>query len=99
MDNKLARDTRQKLLDGQDVKIVYDEPWFWKCTMSTMEKPESRYPEKQERTTSRPRIDLGEGTRAVSRYTRDDREPEQERVSGEEPNCEQLCNMGSDGEE
>jgi hypothetical protein len=74
MASKLARDTRQKLLDGQDVKIVYDEPWFWKCTMSTMEKPESRFPEKQERTTSRPRIDLGEGTRAVSRYTRDDRQ-------------------------
>ena len=100
MDSKLARDTRQKLIDGQDVKIVYDEPWFWKCTMSTMEKPESRFPEKQERTTSRPRIDLGEGTRAVSRYTRNDQEQLQVQEQGEksEPNREQLCNMGSDDE-
>ena len=95
--SKLARDTRQKLLDGQDVKIVYDEPWFWKCTMSTMEKPESRFPEKQERTTSRPRIDLGDGTKAVSRYTRDDQQ-EREHEQGEEPNREQLCNMGSQDE-
>ena len=97
MGSALARDTRQKLIDGQDVKIVYDEPWFWKCTMSTMEKPEARFPEKQERTTSRPRIDLGEGTRAVSRYTRDD---QQEREQGEdsEPNRKQLCNMGYDDE-
>jgi len=106
MNSKLARDTRQKLLDGQDVKIVYDEPWFWKCTMSTMEKPESRFPEKQERTTSRPRIDLGDGTRVVSRYTRDDQqehEDHHQREQGEnaEPNREQLCNMGSgdEGEE
>lgn len=104
MSSKLARDTRQKLLDGQDVKIVYDEPWFWKCTMSTMEKPESRFPEKQERTTSRPRIDLGDGTRAVSRYTRDDqqereRQHQHQHEQGEEPNREQLCNMGSQGED
>jgi len=101
--SKLARDTRQKLLEGQDVKIVYDEPWFWKCTMSTMEKPESRFPEKQERTTSRPRIDLGDGTKAVSRHTRDDQqEHERQREcaheQGEEPNRDQLCNMGSEGE-
>jgi len=98
MESKLACDTRQKLLDGQDVKIVYDEPWFWKCTMSTMEKPQSRYPEKQERTTSRPRIDLGEGTRAVSRYTRDDRKDRDEERRNGEPNREQLCNMGSEDE-
>lgn len=105
MDSQLARDTRKKLLDGDDVKIVYDEPWFWKCTMSTMEKPESRFPEKQERITSRPRIDLGHGTKAVSRYTRDDqqdegrqRERQCEHEQGEEPNCEQLCNMGSQDE-
>jgi hypothetical protein len=105
--SKLARDTRQKLLEGQDVKIVYDEPWFWKCTMSTMEKPESRFPEKQERTTSRPRIDLGDGTKAVSRYTRDDQQDKErehqhqrqrEHEQGEQPNRDQLCNMGSEGE-
>jgi hypothetical protein len=96
VDNQLARDTRQKLLDGQDVKVVYDEPWFWKCTASTIEKPESRYSEAPQRNTSRPRIDLGDGTNAVSRYTQ-----ERQRGEQEQHNKEQLCNMGSgdEGEE
>jgi hypothetical protein len=105
VDNQLARDTRQKLLDGQDVKVVYDEPWFWKCTASTIEKPENRYSEGQQRSnTARPRIDLGEGTKAVSRYTRE-RDDGNERRRGEQEqdqhNQEQLCNMGSgdEGEE
>jgi hypothetical protein len=104
VDNQLARDTRKKLLDGQDVKVVYDEPWFWKCTASTIEKPENRYSDGQQRNTSRPRIDLGEGTSAVSRYTQDKKEGN-ERQRGEQEreqhNQEQLCNMGSgdEGEE
>ena len=103
VDNQLARDTRQKLLDGQDVKVVYDEPWFWKCTASTIEKPENRYSEGQQRSnTARPRIDLGEGTSAVSRYTQDKKEgSERQRGEQEQHNQEQLCNMGSgdEGEE
>ena len=87
--NELARDTRKKLLDGNDVKIVYDEPWFWKCTASTIEKPENRYSDTQQhRNSSRPRIDLGEGTRAVSRYTQ-----ERDEEDGEQHNQGQLCNM------
>lgn len=95
MQNQLARDTRQKLLDGEEIKVVYDEPWFWKCTASTIEKPENRYSDGAARTTARPRIDLGEGTRALSRYTTtpattDDERREERR---EEHNPEQLCNM------
>ncbi len=102
VDNQLARDTRQKLLDGQDVKVVYDEPWFWKCTASTIDKPENRYSEAPQRNTSRPRIDLGEGTSAVSRYTQDKKEgSERQHGEQEQHNQEQLCNMGSgdEGEE
>jgi len=95
MQNQLARDTRQKLLDGEEIKVVYDEPWFWKCTASTIEKPENRYSDGAARTTARPRIDLGEGTRALSRYTTtpattDDERREERR---EQHNPEQLCNM------
>ena len=95
--NELARDTRQKLLDGNDVKIVYDEPWFWKCTMSTMEKPD-REGGDGGRRGPRPRIDLGDGVKAMSRYSRDEQprggaaaatyEQEEERH-----NPGQLCNM------
>ena len=95
MQNQLARDTRQKLLDGEEIKVVYDEPWFWKCTASTIEKPENRYSDGAARTTARPRIDLGEGTRALSRYTTtpattDDERREERR---EQHNPEQLGNM------
>jgi hypothetical protein len=35
-----AQNVRQKLIDGDEVKIVYDAPWFWKCTASRVAKPE-----------------------------------------------------------
>jgi hypothetical protein len=98
--NELARETRQKLLDGNDVKIVYDDPWFWKCTMSTMEKPE-REGGAGGRSAPRPRIDLGDGVKSMSRYSRDEQhrggaeaaaaathEEEQE-----QHDPRQLCNM------
>jgi hypothetical protein len=94
MDNKLARDTRQKLVDGQEIKVVYDEPWFWKCNASTIEKPENRYSEGPVRNAARPRIDLGEGTRAVSRYTQ-----ERDEEDGEQHNQGQLCNMDPEEDE
>jgi hypothetical protein len=94
MENQLARDTRQKLLDGQEIKVVYDEPWFWKCTASTIEKPENRYSDGASRGTARPRIDLGEGVTALSRYTNEERREEEE-----EHNQGQLCNMDPEEEE
>ncbi len=33
---------RQKLLDGEEVKVVYNQPWFWKCAASRLPKPEKR---------------------------------------------------------
>ena len=33
---------RRKLVEGKEVKIVYDEPWYWKCTASRIEKPATR---------------------------------------------------------
>jgi hypothetical protein len=30
---------RSRLLAGEEIKIVYDEPWFWKCSMSRVVKP------------------------------------------------------------
>jgi hypothetical protein len=46
--------TRDKLLKGEEIKIVYREPWFWKCTASRVEKPEYR-----DYSAPPPRIDLG----------------------------------------
>ena len=52
--NQTARDTRDKLLKGEEVKIVYNEPWFWKCTESRVDKPTFR-----DYSAPPPRIDLG----------------------------------------
>jgi hypothetical protein len=30
---------RQTLIDGGDLKVVYDQPWFWKCVASRTPKP------------------------------------------------------------
>jgi hypothetical protein len=94
--NELGRDTRKKLLDGSDVKIVYDDPWFWKCTMSTMEKPD-REGGDGGRRAPRPRIDLGDGVKAMSRYSRDEQPrggaAAATREEEEQHDRHQLCNM------
>ena len=51
--NTVAKATRDKLLQGEEIKIVYNEPWFWKCTASRVEKPTFR-----DYTAPPPRIDL-----------------------------------------
>jgi hypothetical protein len=35
-----AEVARERLLNGKDIKIVYDEPWFWK--ISAYKKPEAK---------------------------------------------------------
>ena len=39
---KGARYIRDELLQGNEVRIVYQEPWFWKCVRSNVEKPPVR---------------------------------------------------------
>ena len=33
---------RQRLIDGHQIKIVYDDPWFWKCSASRIPKPKDK---------------------------------------------------------
>ena len=33
-DNQNAQSVRRKLMEGKEIKIVYDEPWFWKVSAS-----------------------------------------------------------------
>lgn len=35
---------RQRLIDGEMIKVVYDNPWFWKCAASRIAKPERNQP-------------------------------------------------------
>ena len=54
--------TRDKLLKGEEIKIVYSEPWFWKCSASRVEKPIFR-----DYSAPAPRIDLG-GCKSLSKH-------------------------------
>ena len=29
--NPKTEDIRNKLLDGKTIRVIYNEPWFWKC--------------------------------------------------------------------
>lgn len=35
---------RDRLVAGETVKIVYDTPWFWKCSASRLPKPQRDKP-------------------------------------------------------
>jgi len=45
-----SQNVRQNIIDGKSIKIVYDDPWYWKCTKSRLDRPEKRY------STTRPYI-------------------------------------------
>lgn len=56
-----AQQVREKLLSGSEVKIVYDEPWFWKLSMSNVEKPVRDHQRERESLRERPGDSLGAG--------------------------------------
>lgn len=33
---------RQRLVDGDSIKVVHSNPWFWKCVASRLPRPENR---------------------------------------------------------
>jgi hypothetical protein len=35
---------RQSLLDGNTIRVVYDNPWFWRCSASRVPKPINNRP-------------------------------------------------------
>lgn len=39
-DTDEAKNVRSKIIDGETVQIIYDEPWFWKVSMSKISKPD-----------------------------------------------------------
>ena len=39
-DNPEVLSIRERFLSGETLKIVYDNPWFWKCSVSRVSKPE-----------------------------------------------------------
>jgi len=38
--NPEVSNIRDRLLAGETIKLVYDNPWFWKCVQSRVDKPQ-----------------------------------------------------------
>jgi hypothetical protein len=49
-DDPTTRQVKSKLLSGDSVKVVYDDPWFWKIFISHVPKPQFE----KKKTTPRP---------------------------------------------
>ena len=54
-DSEQAVEVRQRLVDGEQIKIVYDDPWYWMISASRVSRPEDR-PKRQARP--KPFLDL-----------------------------------------
>lgn len=64
-DDEQTCQARQMLLNDQEVKVVYDDPWFWKLSASKSVRPEDR-PQRRRRPApfvdfSKPAVALEEG--------------------------------------
>ena len=64
-DDEQTCQARQMLLNDQQVKVVYDDPWFWKLSASKSVRPEDR-PQRRRRPApfvdfSKPAVALEEG--------------------------------------
>jgi hypothetical protein len=53
--NEDAETAREKLLDGKEIKIVYDEPWFWKISANRT-REHSSSEEKKKKKINKPRL-------------------------------------------
>ena len=55
-DNGDALRMRTMMADGETIKVVYDDPWFWKISASRSQRPEDRDRRRYDRP--KPRIDF-----------------------------------------
>jgi hypothetical protein len=46
-DTENAVIARERLLEGKEIKIIYDDPWFWKVSAYRETKSYKRHPQKQ----------------------------------------------------
>jgi hypothetical protein len=80
--NKNADMARERLLNGKEIKIVYDDPWFWKVSAYREVKKDNHHSDREERPRASIRFDddreqaVAKG-RPSERRQDDDRRPSQ----------------------
>jgi hypothetical protein len=73
--NEDAQSARKKLISGKEIKIVYDNPWFWKVSAnkSNPQNENKREPEQYRNTSSKAHIDFGDEPRIQDTRRQDTR--------------------------
>ena len=57
-DNAHTDEVRGRLLNGKDIKIIYDEPWFWKVSAYRPPAPRAQRPQANRQQRPRATIEL-----------------------------------------
>ena len=81
--NKNADTARERLLDGKEIKIIYDEPWFWK--VSAYRPPAQAAPRPVPKPAARPHIEFDTEEERHHQQERPPRPHQQERPHQERP--------------
>lgn len=68
--NEDAQAARRKLISGKEIKIVYDNPWFWKVSASKWA-PSANLQDRDAPQRSRAHIEFDDATRTTDEFGRD----------------------------
>jgi len=95
-----AQEARERLLQGKEIKIVYDEPWFWKVSAYRQSQPKqhhhrnSKYSDKRQRRHPTIVLDDDDDDDDVSEMSYESRERQDNR-SSRSRSYERQDNSGS----
>ena len=78
--NKHADIAREKLLQGKEIKIVYDQPWFWKVSAYKKEQKQERKAEPKHKKAT---LELDEDEPAATQQSVEENLKEQEKKNAE----------------
>ena len=102
LSNTTADMARDKLLNGKEIKIIYDEPWFWKVSAYRESRAAESKPRAQEKKKAtiqfdnddddEPFVEKTPFARSFSQRPRQDQRPRQEGIK-EEPIKDQRPNQ------
>lgn len=73
-----ANTARERLLNGKEIKIIYDDPWFWKISAyrEAERKPAPQQPSGARKATLAFDSDEEKSSKPVTTFHRDDRRPD-----------------------
>lgn len=80
--NRNANEARERLMDGKQIKVIYDEPWFWKISAYKRPEPRRRNRDRHDtRHKKRPILDLDFEDNEPRKPMRHQERPRREKVS------------------